>query len=556
MHPKLQSSTVAIYARYSSDRQREASIEDQVRRCRQFIAQAGGDPDAAQVFSDFAVSGASLDRPGFEAMMAAIDGGRLGAIVTEDVSRISRDFADSAQIFKRLQYASVPLLGVADGIDTSSKNAKLSFTVKSLVADLYLDDLRDKTLRGLEGRALAGYVTGNPPFGYATEPDTDERGNVLGHRPVINEAQAAIVRRIFQEYNDGGSLNGIARMLNVEGVPSPRTGTRHKRTGWGGSTIRAMLYNEKYAGVWKFKERQWVKVPGSNKRRPRARNADEVMVSERPELRIIDAGLWDAVRARLAATKRKYTTGSKERVAVSGRKSSYLLSGILVCDVCGGPMTIHGGTSARYYRCSANRTKGTCENALSVREEVIRTEILDVLRQELLTPERIAFVRKQIALELRDYSKKLEAEIRDRRDRLARTEEKIRGLVNFIAQGDQSEYVVQTLRDMEAHARSEKAAIAQLKDDLTRPLRLPSLDEITDLVFNLDASLNTDPVRGRGQLRRWLKDEEIRLRPEPGGTYAAEGALLPLVVLADAKKRRPQIPQEDLWPIVRSGGRI
>ena len=90
--------------------------------------------------------------------MAAVDAGKLEAIVTEDLSRITRDFADAAFIFKRLQYASIPLLGVADGIDTSARGAKLSFTVKSLVADLYLDDLRDKTLRGLEGRALAGFA--------------------------------------------------------------------------------------------------------------------------------------------------------------------------------------------------------------------------------------------------------------------------------------------------------------------------------------------------------------------------------------------------------------
>lgn len=158
MHPKLKAGNVAVYARFSSDLQREASIEDQVRRCRAFIEQAGGAASKAIIFSDFAVSGSSIDRPGFEAMMAAVDAGRIDAIVTEDLSRITRDFADAAFIFKRLQYASIPLLGVADGIDTSARGAKLSFTVKSLVADLYLDDLRDKTLRGLEGRALAGFA--------------------------------------------------------------------------------------------------------------------------------------------------------------------------------------------------------------------------------------------------------------------------------------------------------------------------------------------------------------------------------------------------------------
>src|SRR5262245_41531202 len=112
MHASLKTGPVAIYARYSSDRQDERSIDDQVRRCREYIAQQGGNPDAAKVFPDFAISGASLDRPGFEAMMASINAGSIKAIVTEDMSRISRDFADSALIFKRLQFKQVPLVGV------------------------------------------------------------------------------------------------------------------------------------------------------------------------------------------------------------------------------------------------------------------------------------------------------------------------------------------------------------------------------------------------------------------------------------------------------------
>jgi DNA invertase Pin-like site-specific DNA recombinase len=216
MHPKLKAGNVAVYARFSSDSQREASIEDQVRRCRTFIDQAGGDPSKALIFSDFAVSGSSIDRPGFEAMMAAVDSGRIGAIVTEDLSRITRDFADAANIFKRLQYASIPLLGVADGIDTSARGAKLSYTVKSLVADLYLDDLRDKTLRGLEGRALAGFATGNVPYGFHTVPELDQQGRSIGSRIAIHDGEAEIIVRIFREHRDGVSLSDIAKGLNRE----------------------------------------------------------------------------------------------------------------------------------------------------------------------------------------------------------------------------------------------------------------------------------------------------------------------------------------------------
>ncbi|MEO7735057.1 MAG: recombinase family protein, partial [Kofleriaceae bacterium] len=484
MHPKLKAGNVAVYARFSSDLQREASIEDQVRRCRAFIEQAGGAASKAIIFSDFAVSGSSIDRPGFEAMMAAVDAGRIDAIVTEDLSRITRDFADAAFIFKRLQYASIPLLGVADGIDTSARGAKLSFTVKSLVADLYLDDLRDKTLRGLEGRALAGFATGGVPYGFHTAPELDQYGRSTGSRIEIHDGEAEVVRRVFREHRDNVSLSEIAKRLNREGVPSPRAGTRHKRFGWGASTIRAMLYNERYAGVWRFKQCQWVKAPGSNKRTPRPRDASEVMTIERPELRIIDAATWQETQTRLTAIRKRYTG---ETHGVTRHRTHYLFSGILTCGECEGPMTIMGGSSCRYYACATNRTKGTCTNRRAIKEPVARTRILDAIRERLTSKDGIAHVRKAVAEYLGDYSRNLEADIKDRRDRIKRTEDKIHGLVEFIARGDRSEYVVSTLKDLETYARAEKATVEQLVSQAQAPLKLPSVDEIASLALQLDA---------------------------------------------------------------------
>jgi site-specific DNA recombinase len=564
----LQSGPVLIYARYSSMLQNERSIEDQVRRCREFIVQHGGKPEDAQVFADFAVSGASLDRPGFESMMAAVNGGRGRAIVTEDMSRISRDFADSAQIFKQLQFRQVPLLGVADGIDTSSKHAKLSFTVKSLVADIYLDDLRDKTLRGLEGRALAGFATGNVAYGYHTVP-VEEGGHAIGNKIEIHPRESIIIRRIFEECRAGRSYAAIASGLNRERIPSPRVGSRHKCFGWGSSTIRAMLYNERYAGVWRFKERQWVKVPGTNRRQPQARSAGDVMTMERPELRIVDAETWTEVKARLAAVNRNYTKRKREGGIVR-KPTAYLLSGLLCCAQCGAPMSISAGSNAAYYRCQGNRTKGTCPNRVSVREDVARRCVLRTIQEHMLSPDGIAQFRKRIAEELRDYSRNLEARRKERVERLARTEDKIRGLIEFIATGDRSEYVVSTLRDLEAFARSEKTALAELAQEANRPIRLPSIDEVTALAIDLDARLTDDPEVGRAALRRWLHEGVIRVDQSPEGPVA-ETELLPLMVLIDGaekaegkggRPRKLEIPGEssisrDIKLLsISSGGRI
>src|SRR5262245_49774586 len=100
MNTDFRGRRIAIYARYSSVLQRESSIEDQVRRCTDFVRRAGGAVQPELIFADMAVSGSSLARPGFERLMQKLDEVPPGidVIVTEDVSRISRDFADAASI--------------------------------------------------------------------------------------------------------------------------------------------------------------------------------------------------------------------------------------------------------------------------------------------------------------------------------------------------------------------------------------------------------------------------------------------------------------------------
>jgi site-specific DNA recombinase len=112
MAEALRGKRVAIYARFSSDKQSDTSIADQVRRCQQFVEREGGTVDPSCVFTDYATSGASLARAGFEAMMALTSATppAIDVIVAEDLSRITRDLADGALLFKRLQYLGVKLL--------------------------------------------------------------------------------------------------------------------------------------------------------------------------------------------------------------------------------------------------------------------------------------------------------------------------------------------------------------------------------------------------------------------------------------------------------------
>jgi site-specific DNA recombinase len=528
---RLEGKRVAIYARYSSANQREASLDDQIHRCSEFITRRGGLVPPELVFGDKAVSGASLQRPAFERLWRLVESKKIDVIVTEDASRITREFADSAVLFRDLAWLEVPLLGVADGIDTSRKNAKLDYGIKSLMNDVYREDLRDKTKRGLDGRARAGFSTGGSLFGYRTRP-VQPNGRLIGHEVVIDQAQAETVRRIFRMYAEGQSYESIARQLTSERVGTPRPNSHRRLKGWVPGTIRDFLSNESYIGNWSYGDREWRKPPGSNSRRYRNRPEEEVHRAHYADRIIIDQDLWDTVQERRRVTAARYGKGQKAGGAVSpGPRSHYVLSGLLTCGVCGGNMAVSGGSSAAYYRCTGAKKRGSCSNRLSQREDVAAQKILAAVREILMSPENIIEMRRTITEKLSKVSHAQDRELKAIQERLQDTEVKIRNLIATLSEGFRSEAIRQSLQNLERQAEADRKSIAALKQSAQEALILPHPSMLVDRALNLDDMFRRDPVAGREALGHLLGGQTISLRPDPAGHYVAEATIFPLLPL-------------------------
>ncbi len=354
---------VAAYARYSSDQQRDASLEDQLRHCRAY-AQREGWP-APVAYTDAALSGATRDRPGYVKLLA--DAARYDVILVDDLSRLSRDSVEVTQATRQLTFRGVRVIGVSDGVDTGRKGHKVEVGLRGLMSEIYLDDLADKTHRGLMGRALGGASASGLPYGYQV--------TATGQR-AIREDQAAVVRRIFAEYLAGQSARAIVGGLNREGVPSPRGST------WAASAIHGdvrrgigILANPIYAGRQVWNRSRWIKHPATGKRTRQERPRSEWVTTEHPELAIIDAGTWAATERRLRLRQQAH--------ASKGRPCRHVLSGILRCGLCGGPMT----RVDRYkYGCAEAKQRGTCPG-IRVPFAVANDAILAGVRGALLTDE-------------------------------------------------------------------------------------------------------------------------------------------------------------------------
>src|SRR5271166_4331700 len=186
-----------IYARYSTENQRDASIEDQVRLCRERIDAEGW--ELVQVFRDAAVSGASTFlRPGYQALIEGARQGAFNVVVAEALDRLSRDQEDVAALHKRTSFAGVKLVTLAEG-----EISELHVGLKGTMNALFLKDLAQKTHRGLRGRVEAGRSGGGNAYGYRVVRRLGADGNPITGERAIDAAEAAVVARIFKAYAAG-----------------------------------------------------------------------------------------------------------------------------------------------------------------------------------------------------------------------------------------------------------------------------------------------------------------------------------------------------------------
>jgi site-specific DNA recombinase len=427
--------------------QRATSLEDQIRNCRRFATQSGWEVVEEHIYQDSALSGFGVEhRPAYQRLVAAAlsSAPHFSVILVDDLSRLSRDLVETLKLYRRLQRHRVELVAVADGIQTSHQMAKLQITVKGLVNELYLDDLREKTHRGLTGRALKGLSTGGRLFGYRTAPGPD------GASWVVFPDEADVVRRICGMYADGFSMKAIAMQLNTEGVAFPGKVTRRgpTRRGWAVSTIHTILTNEKYLGRWVWNKTMFMKDPETGKRTALLRPKEQWITEQLPDLAIVDDELWNRVQQRLQVVRTAYGAAGtlrRPRGQAPELYSRYLLSGLMRCALCGARITIQASTRRknghvyRYgrYRCSFHVAKGpaVCPNGMSIRQDVLETTLLERFKSAL-TPAMVDYLVSSANQAIADLQgaepQELNTVISERR----RVETELSNLVEFVARGE------------------------------------------------------------------------------------------------------------------------
>jgi site-specific DNA recombinase len=395
----------ALYARYSTDKQSEASVEDQFRVCERLAAQEGFEIVAR--FEDRGISGGTANRPGYQSLLDAARRHEFTAVLAEDLKRLWREQAEQWRAIKELIDLRICVV-TASGIDSRQQNFEIIASVVGAAAELDRKESSYRTRRGLEGRAVAGKSAGGRAYGYIPA-SASPSGEIA-----IHDMQAAIVRRIFELYADGISPRSIAGTMNVEGVPSPGTSWNRTAVGphakrqrkWVASAINGdarrgvgILNNERYVGriVWgRFKWRRG--AADSSKRTPSLiDDRSQWVTREEPRLRIVSDELWQRVKDGQGIVA---ASAVRVREVRAGRPTISLLSGLLVCDNCGSRFI---AVDQRCYGCASHKNGGlaACANTARVNRQRTESLILAEIETEILSDEAVAQAQKAIRDELR-----------------------------------------------------------------------------------------------------------------------------------------------------------
>ena len=376
----------AIYCRLSDeDRNKKnpeedsRSIQTQKAMLRDYAREQGW--DIYQIYSDDDYSGADSNRPEYNRLLRDAEAGKFDIVLCKHQSRFTRDMVHvETYINEKFKEWGIRYISLLDGADTALAGNKKSRQINGLVNEWYLEDLSENMRKAYATRKKEGkYIASCPVYGYIKDPENP-------YHLVVDEPAAQVVRRIFEQYLSGVSMNMIARMLNEDGIPTPTEyktkiqginfkGTENLRktkrykgdTVWQSSSVNRILKNEIYTGGL-YQNRQ---------RTISYKNHNRVLLPR--EEWIIVENTHEAIISKDDFERAKIRGERKARVKTSGEGSFF--TGKLVCGYCGGAIVSNSrrGDEYRYYRCHRSTNLKDCQG-VSVSEKLLKEEILKELK--------------------------------------------------------------------------------------------------------------------------------------------------------------------------------
>ena len=420
--------TAVIYARYSSDNQREESIEGQIRECTAYAEKNG--ITIVKHYIDRAISAKTDNRPEFQQMIKDSDKKLFDIVPVWKLDRFARNRYDSARYKTQLKKNGVKLMSATEIISEGPEGIILESVLEGY-AEYYSADLAEKVVRGQTENILKGRCNGGRgTFGYTL--DSERKFH-------IDPLTSPFVLESFRKYNEGSTMKEIRDWLNENGIKNPVGGA------FTYNSVEHMLKNRRYIGELKFR--------------------DVVVPDAIPP--IIPLELFEDVQEKIAKNKK----------APARRKAEddYLLTTKLFCGYCGALMFGESGTSRtgevhRYYKCATAKKHKGCK------KKTVRKQWLE----DLVVNQTMQLVKDDAAMEsiiakVMELQNKENTNIPLYEKQLRDAESGIQNMLNAIQAGiltsstkERLEQLEETKRELEARIAEEKLAKPKVTEEFIR----------------------------------------------------------------------------------------
>lgn len=344
---KMEQQKAAIYIRVSTTYQIDKDSLPLQKQELINYAKYALDMDDFEVFEDAGYSAKNTDRPAYQQMLARLRSGEFTHILVWKIDRISRNLIDFAEMYAEMKQLGVTFVSKNEQFDTSSAMGEAMLKIILVFAELERNMTSERVKAVMLSRASNGEWNGGKiPFGYNYDKENREFS--------INEAEATIIKSIYEQYEQAQSLLVVTRSLNERGI--------HTRRGqnWTPTTVSIILKNPFYVGLYRY---NYHDESRGNSDCRYLKPESEWIVTENHHPAIIENEKWDRVRMILTNNQRS-NRNNKTYV----RKNIHIFAGILQCGRCGSnmPSTIDRERADGYrpsiYQCSRHRRFSDCDN--------------------------------------------------------------------------------------------------------------------------------------------------------------------------------------------------
>ena len=486
-----------IYARFSSEKQTENSIDAQLRACKEYAERKN--LKIVNTFIDRAKSGTTIKREAYQSMLSSAINKEFQVVIIHKLDRLGRNLMNNLKAISLLEDNGVRVESVTENF-TNDASGRLMRNLLSSYGQFFSEALAVETMKGLKENAYNCLHTGGqPPLGY----------DVVDKKYVINETEAEAVRLIYRMTLEGETAGVVIKKQTELGYKNK------VNTPWTKNSLISILRNEKYKGFMIFNKTASKDSRGKRNGNKKKDDKDIIRVPNGIPA-IIDEETFNKVQELLESRKKVNT--------FLPRGNEYLLSGMVICDVCGSKMypNIRRHTnknnpnrkpkSYASFRCNCRKSKTNivCNNSeikIEYLDEFVLGEVTEICSNDKIRAELTGEVNKAFIEEVNEKKKSIKL----KESELKSLDKKINNILVALENGINSEDIVYRLEEIKANKKTLQDELEYIKN--VEVCRIDS-EEVIKLILNISKYIQSNKkcIDVKILLRKIIK--EIRVGKE------------------------------------------